>query len=211
MHSDVADRRSVTISALQHYLFCPRQCALIHLEQVWQENFLTAHGRQLHERVDSGAPESRKGVRFERGVTVNAPKLGLHGQLDLLEYHTASSTYLPVEYKRGKPKATNVDKVQLCAQALCMEEMMATQVEVGALWYWQTRKRLEVEIDAALRAQTLALLEQIQNLFRQGRTPQPEYGKHCKACSLYELCQPKLMQGDRSSAYVLAMFNLDEK
>ncbi|QPB85804.1 CRISPR-associated protein Cas4 [Pseudoalteromonas rubra] len=211
MHSDVADRRSVAISALQHYLFCPRQCALIHLEQVWQENFLTAHGRQLHERVDSGAPESRKGVRFERGITVNAPKLGLHGQLDLLEYHTKSSTYLPVEYKRGKPKATNVDKVQLCAQALCLEEMMATQVEVGALWYWQTRKRLEVEIDAALRAQTLALLEQIQNLFRQGRTPQPEYGKHCKSCSLYELCQPKLMQGDRSSAYVSAMFNLDEK
>lgn len=211
MHSDVADRRSVAISALQHYLFCPRQCALIHLEQVWQENFLTAHGRQLHERVDSGAPESRKGVRFERGITVNAPKLGLHGQLDLLEHHTTSSTYLPVEYKRGKPKATNVDKVQLCAQALCLEEMMATQVEVGALWYWQTRKRLEVEIDAALRTQTLALLEQIQNLFRQGRTPQPEYGKHCKACSLYELCQPKLMQGDRSSAYVSAMFNLDEK
>ncbi|WP_125717352.1 CRISPR-associated protein Cas4 [Pseudoalteromonas rubra] len=211
MHSDVADRRAVAISALQHYLFCPRQCALIHLEQVWQENFLTAHGRQLHERVDSGAPESRKGGRFERGITVNAPRLGLHGQLDLLEYHTASNTYLPVEYKRGKPKATNVDKVQLCAQALCLEEMMATQVEVGALWYWQTRKRLEVEIDAALRAQTLALLEQIQNLFRQGRTPQPEYGKHCKACSLYELCQPKLMQGDRSSAYVSAMFNLDEK
>ncbi|WP_046007368.1 CRISPR-associated protein Cas4 [Pseudoalteromonas rubra] len=211
MHSDVADRRSVAISALQHYLFCPRQCALIHLEQVWQENFLTAHGRQLHERVDSGAPESRKGVRFERGVTVNAPKLGLHGQLDLLEHQTASRTYLPVEYKRGKPKATNVDKVQLCAQALCLEEMMATQVEVGALWYWQTRKRLEVEIDAALRTQTLALLEQIQNLFRQGRTPQPEYGKHCKACSLYELCQPKLMQGDRSSDYVSAMFNLDEK
>lgn len=205
------DVRLVPISALQHYLFCPRQCALIHVEQVWQENYLTAHGRQLHERVDSGEPETRKGVRFERGVAVSAPQLGLTGKLDLLEYHIAEKRYCPVEYKRGKPKMTDIDKVQLCAQALCIEERTQTAVESGALWYWQTRKRLPVALDDALRAKTQALIVQVKTLFEKGITPQPKPGKPCKACSLVELCQPQLVDREKSRQYIASLFDVEEE
>ncbi len=205
------DTRLVTISALQHFAFCQRQCALIHLEQVWQENYLTAHGRQLHERVDSGEPETRKGVRFERGVVVTAPQLGLTGKLDLLEYHKATHQYLPVEYKRGKPKVNNIDKIQLCAQALCIEEMLTVEIQQGALWYWQTRKRIEIEFDTNLRAQTTSIIAQVQQLFARNKTPQPSIGKHCKACSLREICQPELTNNDASSNYINALFNMESE
>ncbi|EOC5886003.1 CRISPR-associated protein Cas4 [Vibrio vulnificus] len=203
------DVRLINISALQHFAFCQRQCALIHLEQVWQENYLTAHGRQLHERVDSGEPETRKGKRFERGVVVTAPQLGITGKLDLLEYHKLGNQFVPVEYKRGKPKASDIDKVQLCAQALCIEEMLSVEVVNGALWYWQTRKRIEVKFDNPLRVQTKALIAQLQQLFANGKTPPPTKGKHCKACSLIEICQPDLTQNDGSSGYVAALFNTE--
>ncbi|WP_105264938.1 CRISPR-associated protein Cas4 [Pseudoalteromonas sp. T1lg76] len=203
------DARLVNISALQHFAFCQRQCALIHLEQVWKENYLTAHGRQLHERVDSGEPETRKGVRFERGVVVTAPQLGLTGKLDLLEHHKASNQFIPVEYKRGKPKANDIDKVQLCAQALCIEEMLAVEVKQGALWYWQTRKRIEIEFDSELRTQTKTLITQVQQLFAQVKTPAPTTGKHCKACSLIDICQPNLTEHDASNRYIATLFNME--
>lgn len=205
----MTDGRLVNISALQHFAFCQRQCALIHLEQVWQENYLTAHGRLLHERVDSGEPETRKGVRFERGVVVTAPQLGLTGKLDLLEHHKASNQFIPVEYKRGKPKSNDIDKVQLCAQALCIEEMLAVEVKQGALWYWQTRKRIEIEFDNELRAQTKTLITQVQQLFAQEKTPPPTVGKHCKACSLIAICQPHLTHHDASNRYIAALFNME--
>lgn len=203
------DARLINISALQHFAFCQRQCALIHLEQVWQENYLTAHGRQLHERVDNGEPETRKGVRFERGVVVTAPQLGVTGKLDLLEHHKLINQFVPVEYKRGKPKASDIDKVQLCAQALCIEEMLAVEVTKGALWYWQTRKRIEVEFDSLLRSQTKALITQVQQLFIHAKTPAPILGKHCKACSLIDICQPEITKKDASSHYVAALFNTE--
>lgn len=203
------DARLVNISALQHYAFCQRQCALIHLEQVWQENYLTAHGRQLHERVDNGEPETRKGVRFERGVVVTAPQLGLTGKLDLLEHHRVSNQFIPVEYKRGKPKASNIDKVQLCAQALCIEEMLNVEIKRGALWYWQTRKRIEIELDHTLRTQTQTLIIQTQQLFTRGKTPSPTIGKHCKSCSLLDICQPNLTQRDTSNRYIATLFKME--
>ncbi|EKT63591.1 CRISPR-associated protein Cas4 [Providencia burhodogranariea] len=200
--------RLIAISALQHYLFCPRQCGLIHLEQIWQENFLTAHGRQLHERVDNGDPETRKGIRFERGISVSAPEIGLTGKLDLLEFDIKNKRYCPVEYKRGKPKATDVDKVQLCAQALCIEEMTQTKVEIGALWYWQTRKRLDVPIDNVLRNKTTLLIGKINIMLLNGKTPEPIYGKHCTACSLNEICQPELITNEHSLRYQKALYDL---
>ncbi len=205
------DVRLVSISAIQHFAFCQRQCALIHLEQAWQENYLTAHGRQLHERVDSGEPETRKGVRFERGVVVTAPHLGLTGKLDLLEHHRATKQFIPVEYKRGKPKVNDIDKVQLCAQAMCIEEMLAVKIENGALWYWQTRKRINVELNTHLRNQTVTLIGQIQQLFEQIRTPPPTLGKHCKVCSLIDICQPQLTSDDGSKRYISALFELEEE
>ena len=199
--------REITLSALQHYAFCPRQCALIHNEQAWAENFLTAQGRALHERVDSGEPETRKGVRFERSVHASAEKLGISGVLDMVEHELATGHLKPVEYKRGKPKVGLWDKIQLCAQALCLEEMTGKTVEEGALWYQQTRHRESVVFSDGLRQETLAVIEQVRSLLESGLTPPPVYGKHCKACSLVEICQPQLLGRDRSVGYVAGLFD----
>ncbi|OSI17306.1 CRISPR-associated protein Cas4 [Neisseria dumasiana] len=198
--------RSIPLSALQHYAFCPRQCALIHNEQAWAENFLTAQGRALHERVDGGEPETRKGVRFERSVHVSAENLGVHGVLDMVERDIQTGRLNPVEYKRGKPKPEPFDEIQLCAQALCLEEMTEQTVAEGALWYMQTRHRVPVVFSDGLKAETLAVIGQVRALLDSGITPPPEYGKRCKACSLIEVCQPKLMERDRSVGYVAGLF-----
>ena len=174
----------VSLSALQHYAFCPRQCALIHNEQAWAENYLTAQGHSLHERVDSGEPETRKGVRFERSVHVSAQRLGISGIIDMVEHDLASGRLKPVEYKRGKPKPEPFDEIQLCAQALCLEEMTGQTIAEGALWYMQTRHRVQVAFSDGLRAQTLAVIAQVRELLASGQTPLPVYGKRCKACSL---------------------------
>ncbi|KPN71413.1 CRISPR-associated protein Cas4 [Neisseria sp. 83E34] len=197
---------SIPLSALQHYAFCPRQCALIHNEQVWAENFLTAQGRALHERVDGGEPEMRKGVRFERSVHVSAENLGVHGVLDMVERDIQTGRLKPVEYKRGKPKPEPFDEIQLCAQALCLEEMTGQTVAEGALWYMQTRHRVSIVFSDGLRAETLDTIAQVRGLLESGITPPPEYGKRCKACSLIEVCQPKLMERDRSVGYVEGLF-----
>ncbi|MDO5651352.1 MAG: CRISPR-associated protein Cas4 [Moraxella sp.] len=198
--------RTISLSALQHYAFCPRQCALIHNEQVWAENFFTAQGRALHERVDSGEPETRKGVRFERSVHVSAKELGLTGILDMVEHDLSTGSLKPVEYKRGKPKSEHWDEIQLCAQALCLEEMTGKTVDEGALWYGQTRHREPVLFLDGLRQETLAVIVQVRELLESGTTPPPTYGKHCKACSLLELCQPVLLKKDRSAEYVAGLF-----
>ena len=207
------DTRLIPLSALQHYAFCPRQCALIHNEQAWSENWLTAQGQQLHQRVDHGLPESRKGIRYERGVEVSAPMLGLTGKLDLVEVEIATGACFPVEYKRGKPKQDHIDLIQLCAQALCLEEMLGLDVPHGAIWYWQTRHRHQVEITHELRQETLEVIEATRTLLNSNITPKAKYSKKCDACSLYDLCNPKLTFRDTSSAYVKAIYqeDVDEK
>lgn len=204
------DLPTVSLSALQHYAFCPRQCALIHNEQAWAENYLTAQGRSLHERVDSGEPETRKGVRFERSVHVSAQRLGISGIIDMVEHDLASGSLKPVEYKRGKPKPEPFDEIQLCAQALCLEEMTGQAIAEGALWYMQTRHRVPVVFSDGLRAQTLAVIAQVRELLTSGQTPPPVYGKRCKACSLVEICQPKLLEKDKSERYVAGLFVVNE-
>ena len=131
----------IPISALQHYTFCPRQCAYIHIERIWQDNYLTALGNQLHERVHGNEAETRGKLRTERGVQVSSEKLGITGKLDLLEIKTSPYALTPVEYKRGKPKIDDCDRIQLCAQALCLEEMRSITIPRAAIWYWQVRKR----------------------------------------------------------------------
>lgn len=205
----MVDPRLIPLSALQHYAFCPRQCALIHNEQVWSDNFLTAQGILLHERVDSGEPESRRGIRYERGVLVAAPSLGLTGKLDLVECVVATGELFPVEYKRGKPKPCDWDELQLCAQALCLEEMTEKSVTQGALWYHQTRHRHPVQFSAQLREHTLTVISQVRDMLESGITPKAQYGKHCKACSLFDLCQPQLMARDQSRGYQQRLFNTD--
>lgn len=199
--------RLIPLAALQHYAFCPRQCALIHNEQVWAENSFTAQGQVLHQRVDRGEPETRKGVRYERGVLVNAPVLGLTGKLDLLEYEAQTNRYTPVEYKRGKEKLENWDRIQLCAQALCLEEMLGVCIEAGALWYWETRRREVVELNTALREETIEMIVQTKDLFDRNITPrQVAEKKRCRACSLADICQPDLIRNDHSKAYVEDIF-----
>lgn len=203
------DQRLISLSALQHYAFCPRQCALIHNEQVWSENYLTAQGQLLHQRVDEGLPETRRGIRFERGVAVCAPRLGLIGKLDLVEVEIKSGVCYPVEYKRGKPKVEPVDLIQLCAQALCLEEMLTISVDYGAIWYWQTRHRHEVSIDSELREKTLGVINAVRQLLESGRTPKAIYAKQCKACSLVEVCNPQWSAKDQSVTYFKSLFNLE--
>jgi len=194
----------IPISALQHYVFCPRQCALIHIERIWQDNYLTALGSQLHERVHGNEAETRANVRTERGVRVASEKYGIAGQLDLLEIKTSPYTLTPVEYKRGKPKTGDCDRVQLCAQVLCLEEMRQVSIERAALWYWQVRKREWILIDLALREHTLKVIESTTELLHQSQLPAAIYSKSCKACSLFDYCAPK--QTDHSQAYVENLF-----
>ncbi len=200
--------QSILISALQYYAYCPRQFALIHVEQVWAENYFTAHGNLLHERVDSCEPEQRGDVRFERGVSVKPQQLRLTGKLDLLEVEGKSpSKYFPVEYKRGKPKIEDWDKIQLCAQALCLEEMREIQIDKGALWYWKVRKREPVVFNETLRNTTLAAIDGAHKILASGNTPPPtDQKKRCKACSLVDLCEPDTFRRDRSSAYIKELF-----
>lgn len=194
------------ISALQHYFYCPRQFALIHVERAWEENRYTAEGRVLHERVDSGAAEQRGKARYERSVLLRSDLLRLTGKLDLLESYEGKSL-VPVEYKRGKPKLEAWDWVQVCAQALCIEEMRGSRVDEGAIWYWEVRRRETIAIDEALRSETLSIVESCHEIMKKGETPRPEVDKkRCRACSLKNLCRPDQFRRDRSKHYVRALF-----
>lgn len=205
----MSDQDIVAISALQHYAYCPRQFALIHVEQVWSENRFTAEGKILHERVDSGVAEQRRNTRYERGVMLHSEQYRLTGKMDLLEVEEGSPPcYLPVEYKRGKPKVHDWDRVQICAQALCLEEMRGVIIEEGAIWYWEVRRREPVAINERLRQVTQAVIEEAHAVLAEGRTPPPTEDKsRCKACSLISLCQPDNFRRDHSACYVRDIFD----
>jgi len=190
------------LSSLQHMVFCPRQCALMFIEQVWDENRLTVEGRIFHERVHELGQETRGDVRISRGVFIRSLHLGIVGIADVIEFHHQANSDIwlpfPVEYKRGKPKADDCDKVQLCAQAICLEEMLSVAIPAGALFYGQTRHRLDVVFDEALRRETKETARRAHDLIASGRTPPPVYGKRCESCSLMAECLPKTIQKRRS-------------
>lgn len=188
----------IMISALQHYLFCPRQCALIHIEQQWTENLFTAEGRVLHERVHTTGKESRREIRVEFDVAIRSSTLGLVGRADIVEFHRkeqgAGKVWqpFPVEYKRGRPKKNNVDKVQLCAQAICLEEMLELEVPAGALFYGKNKRRSQVLFDEKLRDETELTARQVHTMLTSGATPPPLYTKGCESCSFLETCLPQI-------------------
>ncbi len=202
------------ISALQHLLFCERQCALIHVEQLWAENELTVMGKHLHERVDAGRKQARHQRVTTRSLPLRSLTLGLFGKADVVEFHPpagvpasagmetprASAVPFPVEYKRGKPKSHDADLVQLCAQALCLEEMLGVPVPAGALFYGQTRRRLDVQFDASLRAVTLRTIERLHEMLGSGVTPRARREKKCDRCSLLHLCLPEVLDGSESAS-----------
>ena len=179
----------IQISALQHYLFCPRQCALIHVEQVWAEDGATAEGRVLHQQVDSGGFETRPGLRVERSIALRSAALGVTGKADVIEFPRGAAP-VPVEYKRGKPKPHRADEVQLCAQGLCLEEMFGVPVPVGALFYGTTRRRTAVPFDPDLRALTARVAADARAMIAAQRTPAPVLIRGCSRCSLLDACQP---------------------
>lgn len=194
----------IPLSALQHHLFCPRQCALIHVEGLWAEDVATAEGRLLHERVDAGRPETRPGVRIARGLALRSLALGVAGRADVVEFHGRPPRPFPVEYKRGKPKSHRADEVQLCAQAICLEEMFGVEVPAGALFYGQTRRRTDVCFDSALRELTAATAAAARDNIAAGRTPPPLHTPACARCSLADLCQPARLEKPPSVARWLA-------
>ncbi|MCL2695597.1 MAG: CRISPR-associated protein Cas4 [Clostridiales bacterium] len=192
------------ISGLQHYAFCPRQWALIHLEEQWQENALTAEGRALHDAAhDANFTESRAGLVIARSLWLSSARLGLVGVSDVVEFHADAAGIplpgrrgahrpYPIEYKRGKPKAGNYDRLQLCAQALCLEEMTGCAIPEGALYYAAIRRREAVTLDEELRREVQDCTQAMHEAYRSGRTPAAQPRPVCKNCSLLDRCLPGL-------------------
>ena len=188
------------LSALQHYIYCPRQCALIHLERLWAENRQTAEGRLLHDRADTPQIERRHGIRTVTAMPISSPLLGIAGVADVVEFKSSESGEVPfpVEYKRGQPKAHRADEVQLCAQALCLENMFSCKVGEGALFYGKTRRRQLVVFDDDLRKLTLEVIASTRKMLLGQQTPSAVYSaKRCDACSLIDLCQPRMLAKGR--------------
>ncbi len=207
------------ISALQHLEFCPRQCGLIHLEGLWSENRLTAEGRTMHEKAHEPQTESRPGIRVARSLRLHSFRLGLVGQADVVEFHqlpagSEDGTLLegnpsrwqpmPIEYKRGSPKIGHCDIIQLCAQAVCLEEMLGVRIEKGALFYGKPRRRQEVIFTDELRIETKELTVKLHELVKSGRTPTAKYEKKCDSCSLLAQCMPKVTGGRKNIERYLA-------
>lgn len=187
------------LSALQHLLYCPRQCALIHVEQQWTENQATAEGRLAHERCHTPGAEWRGETRVVRDLAVRSLRLGLIGKTDVVEFHAGVPR--PVEHKRGRPKKNSADEVQLCAQALCLEEMLDVAIPEGCIFYGKTRRRLQVTFTPELRQLTEQTAAELHSLLKSGITPPAHYEKEkCAGCSLREICQPQLKT--RALAYI---------
>ena len=184
----MTDPESIPLSALQHWRVCPRQCALIHIAGVWEENRLTVEGRLLHERVHEAGDETRDGVRTCRGLQLVSKSLGLIGQADAVEFRQGAPPF-PVEYKRGRPKKDNADALQLCAQALCLEEMLGVAIPAGAIFYGATRRRQDVPFTPQLRAEVETAVAAIRDLLAAGEIPSPSPTPRCRGCSLAKHCQ----------------------
>ena len=202
------------LSGLQHFTFCRRQWALIHIEQQWVENVLTTKGNLFHEKVHDGySSEKRKDMIVSRGMPVHSRVLGISGECDVVEFIRAGEgitlpgrqglyTVYPVEYKRGRSKPTDEDRMQLTAQAMCLEEMLCTEIPRAYLFYGETRRRECVEITEELRGQCKKLLQEMHQLYDRGYTPEVRKTRKCESCSLKEICLPKLEKRKDVKAYI---------
>jgi CRISPR-associated exonuclease Cas4 len=195
---------SIPISALQHFIFCPRQCLLIHLEQIWTENYLTAFGRVVHEKTDFGITESRGVKKTLRSLHISSETLHIHGLTDVVEINYNEdkniSSVIPIEYKSGEPKVHHADQVQLCAQALCLEEMFHISIPEAFLYYFKRKHRYPVLLDDELRNLTKQTICDLRSMLEQEITPPPSLTPSCKSCSLLDDCMPNLCSEEKSSA-----------
>lgn len=202
----------IQLSSVQHYVFCPRQCGLIHVEGLWADNIFTARGRILHERVDSGEDETRGDLRVVRGLNVFSRRLGLSGKADVVEFHTENGVQVPfpVEYKSGKPKNNISDLAQVCAQALCLEEMTLIPVGEAAIYYGKPRRRLVVKLDDLLRKQTEEVIAAVHSMIESRNVPMARKEKKCESCSINNFCMPGV-GNRRLSAYIEELFDTHEE
>ena len=219
--SSCSQEEYLQLSGLQHFAFCRRQWALIHIEQLWRENLRTVEGQLLHHRAHDETQRERRGnLLILRGLAIQSPTLGVSGVCDVVEFHASPQGVpihgeeglwlpYPIEYKRGKPKSNQADELQLCAQAMCLEEMLCCSIQEGALFYGETKRRTVVSFDSALREQVVSLLQEMHQLYRRGYTPKCKPTKSCNACSLKELCLPKLMKKQNVSAYLRSAMEED--
>lgn len=206
------------LSGIQHFAFCRRQWALIHIENQWAENERTVDGIIMHEKAHSGDVESRGDAVIMRALRVFSATLGVSGECDVVEFnrnadgislngHDGLWQPYPVEYKRGKPKEHNADEMQLCAQAMCLEEMLCCTIPCGALFYGEPRRRTEVEFTPELRRAVEDSLNEMHDYYKRGYTPKAKPRKGCSACSLKEICLPKMVQRKSVAAYVEGALN----
>ena len=202
------------LSGIQHFAFCRRQWALIHVEQQWEDNLLTIEGDFIHERAhDEKIREHRGPVITERGIRVSSAELGVSGQCDVVEYHRTGHGILlpgvdgfwqpyPIEYKRGHKKANNADRLQLCLQAMCLETMLCCEIPEGAIYYDEAKRRETVILGAELRQEVKAMLLEMHQYMERGYTPRVKPSRSCSACSLKEECLPKLMKQKKVKDYM---------
>lgn len=178
----------IMVSALEHYSYCPRQCALIHIEQTFDENLYTLRGRAVHENVDVDSSHQREGIRYERSLPLWSERLGLVGKADMVEFH--GKTPYPVEYKSGKHRAGHHESLQVCAQAMCLEEMLGVTVEKGAIFWHASRERKEVLFTEAMRKRVEEVAIAAHKMIAERYLPPPVNDKRCRDCSLRESCLP---------------------
>lgn len=215
------DSEFLMLSGLKHFCFCKRRWALVHIEQQWAENVLTLEGEYMHERVhDAEFTEKRGSVLLSRGMPVRSERLRITGICDMVEMsqndlgveiNQREGQWLlyPVEYKHGRPDPTGADELQLCAQAMCLEEMFVTDIPAGAIYYGETRRRQEVALTESLREKVRTMTEEMHRLFDRQYTPTVKMTKACNNCSLYEVCQPRLSRHASASEYVSRMMKED--
>ncbi|MCD7772213.1 MAG: CRISPR-associated protein Cas4 [Oscillospiraceae bacterium] len=204
--AEYTEDKYILLSGIQHFIFCRRQWTLIHIEQLWQENYLTTDGSLFHSNAhDTEFVESRGDTIITRGVYLHSSRLGVSGQCDILEFRRSvdgitlsgrDGSWLPypIEYKRGKPREDTGDAHQLCGQAMCLEEMLCCHIPAGALYYGEIKRRVEVEFTDELRSEVESALKEMHELFERGYTPKVRPKKGCQSCSMKELCLPKLMK-----------------
>lgn len=208
----------LALSGVQHFSFCRRQWALIHVEQLWEENILTVQGDLMHQRAhDEKVRERRGDTLVVRGLSVRSGALGLSGKCDVVEFHADDCGHplvgedglwhaIPIEYKRGRSKTGDSDRLQLCAQAFCLEEMLGCDISHGFLFYGETKSRERIDFDLALRQQVVGMAAEMHRLYERRYTPQAKPFAACRSCSLRDVCLPKVASGVSVASYVAACF-----
>ena len=220
------DEELLLISGLQHLMFCEKQWSLIHVEKLWAENILTVEGAHLHDNVHSAGLKSRGDLKLATGLQLRSSELGLYGVADMVEFVLDSTNGVeipsagfgkkrwmpyPVEYKRGRARWDNADEIQLCAQAICLEEMLGAKIKLGAVYYGEPRKRSEIQLSAALREEVRKICARGRDLLESKDSAKPNKGKHCKNCSMREFCMPEItLSADSSEKYIKSLYKISD-